>query len=239
MSKHIYLVSGANKGIGKQIALELVEQGHTVYLGARDLEAGKKAAQELKERGDAWLVYLNLNDAKSHQAAVELIEQQSGHLDGLINNAGVIVGYGNASNVTHQALRETFETNVFGTIMLTQTMLPLLRKGSHRSIVNVSTGLGSMTMHGDPSWPFHGTTPLAYNASKSALNMFTVLLAKELRDEGFRVNSVSPGWIATDLGGEQAPGSVEEGAVIAVKTALEGSDGPTGLFLTTGGVIPW
>lgn len=239
MSKQIFLVTGGNKGIGKEIVTQLARAGHTVYLGARNRDAGEQATQALSEVGDVRFVALDLNDTQSQQAAADYIAADSGYLDGLINNAGIIADYGQASNVTLDALRTTFETNTFGTISVTQATLPLLRTGEHRAIVNVSTGLGSLTQHGDPSWPFHSVTPLAYNASKAALNMFTVLLAKELREEGFRVNSVSPGWIATDLGGEQAPGTAEEGAAIAVQTALEGRDGATGLFLTSGGVIPW
>ena len=239
MKTHVYLVTGGNKGIGKQITKELAEQGHTVYLGARKPEAGIAAADELKAFGDVRFVQIDINDSASQQAAAKQIKADTGYLDGLINNAGIIVDYGMASDVSIESLRQTFETNVFGTIMVTQTMLPLLRAGEHKSIVNLSTGLGSITQHGDPSWPFYSTTPMAYNASKSALNMFTVLLAKELRAEGFRVNAVSPGWIATDLGGASAPGTVEDGAAIAVKTAQEGPDGATGMFLTTGGVIPW
>lgn len=239
MSKKIFLVTGANKGIGKQITKELAERGHTVYLAARNHEAGMATATELKSIGDVRFVQLDLNDNQSVKKAVEQIKSESGYLDGLINNAGIIVDYGTASNVTIDTLHQTFETNFFDTILVTQQMLPLLRAGQNKVIVNVSTGLGSLTMHCDPSWPFHGTVPFAYNSSKAALNMFTVLLAKELRGEGFRVNAVSPGWIATDLGGDSAPGTVEEGAAIAVKTALEGSDGQTGLFLTSDGIIPW
>lgn len=239
MSNRVFLVTGGNKGIGKAIVRQLASAGHTVYLGARQRDAGEQAAAELQAAGDVRFVHIDLNDAASQAAAAEQIKSDSGYLDGLINNAGIITDYGTASSVAPDDLRTTFETNVFGTIAVTQQMLPLLRAGTHKAIVNLSTGLGSITQHGDPSWPFHSTVPMAYNASKAALNMFTVLLAKELRAEGFRVNSVSPGWIATDLGGPDAPGTAEQGAAIAVKIALEGSDGATGMFLTSGGVIPW
>lgn len=239
MSNKVFLVTGGNKGIGKAIITQLAGADHTVYLGARKVDEGMKAAEELNAIGDVRFVQIDLTDPRSQATAAEQIRSQSGYLDGLINNAGIITDYGSASSVHLDDLRQTFETNYFGTIMVTQHMLPLLRAGTSKVIVNVSTGLGSITMHGDPSWPFHSTTPLAYNSSKAALNMFTVLLAKELRDEGFRVNAVSPGWIATDLGGTSAPGTPEEGARIAVECALMGHDGPTGLFLTTGGVIPW
>ena len=239
MSK-VFLVTGGNKGIGKEIVKQLGLHGHTVYLGARNVEEGRNIAEAFEASGlDVRFVYIDLTDVNSQKEAADHIKSKSGLLDGLINNAGMINDFDLASSVSLESLRETFETNYFGTVMVTQNMLSLLRAGEHKVIVNVSTGLGSMAMHGDPSWPFHGTNPLAYNSSKAALNMFTVLLAKELRAEGFRVNSVSPGWIATDLGGEQAPGIPEEGAAIAVECALEGNDSQTGLFRTTGGTIPW
>ncbi|AJQ94869.1 SDR family NAD(P)-dependent oxidoreductase [Gynuella sunshinyii] len=239
MEQKIFLVTGGNKGIGKQIVKQIAEHGHRVYVGARNVGAGMNTATELQSAGDVRFVHLDLNNEQSIDDAVLFIDRDSGHLDGLVNNAGMIEGYENASKVSTSTLKNTFETNFYGTVMVTQKMLPLLRKGSHKTIVNVSTGLASMTMHGDPSWPFHSTTPFAYNASKAALNMFTVLLAKELRNEDFCVNSVSPGWVATDLGGRDAPRTVEQGAVIAVEMAVNKSSVQTGMFLTEGGMIPW
>ena len=241
MSKRVFLVTGGNKGIGKETVKQLAVKGNTVYLGARNADEGRKAVAELAAAGDVRLVKLDITNVDSLKKAADQIKATSGFLDGLINNAGMIAvaDYGLPSAASLEVLRKTFETNYVGTVMVTQNMLPLLRAGKGKVIVNVSTALGSVTSHGDPSWPFHGVNVLAYNSSKAALNMFTVLLAKELRAEGFRVNSVSPGWIATDLGGPSAPGKVEDGAAISVKCALEGPDGQTGLFLTTGGVIPW
>lgn len=239
MDKKIFLVTGASKGIGKEIVRQLVGKGHTVYLGARDLNEGRKAAEEILAFGDVRLIHIDLTDSNSQKSAAEQIRKDSGFLDGLINNAGICTDYAPPTTASLEALREHFETNFFGTIAVTQSMLPLLRLGKGKVIVNVSTGLASLGLQGEPSWPFHGVNLLAYNSSKTALNMFTVSLAKELRAEGFRVNSVNPGHIATDLGGPNAPGKVEDGAAISVRCALEGSDGPTGLFLTNGGVVPW
>jgi NAD(P)-dependent dehydrogenase (short-subunit alcohol dehydrogenase family) len=239
VSKKVFLVTGGNKGIGKEIVRQLAVKGHTIYLGARDAKEGSRVVEELGAIGDVRFVQIDLTDVDSQKKAANQIGETAGFLDGLINNAGMIADYGPPSNASLEALRTTFETNYFGTVMVTQNMLPLLRAGKGKVIVNVSSALGSIALHGDPSWPYHGVNLLAYNSSKAALNSFTVLLAKELRAEGFRVNSVNPGHIATDLGGHNAPGKVEDGAAISVRCALEGPDGQTGLFLTTGGLIPW
>lgn len=239
MGKKVFLVTGGNKGIGKEIVRQLATLGHTVYFGARKLAEGKSALDEFTSFGDVRLLHIELTDINSLDGAAAQIKKDSGHLDGLINNAGVCVDYSSPSTVSIEALRSHFEVNYFGTVMATQAMLPLLRAGHWKVIVNVSTGLASLGLQGEVSWPFHGVNLLAYNSSKTALNMFTVSLAKELRAEGFRVNSVNPGHIATDLGGSNAPGTVEQGAAISVKCALEGPDGQTGLFLSTGGLVPW
>lgn len=239
MNKKVFLVTGGNKGIGKEIVKQLATRGHTVYFSARKSNEGNAALKELSSSGDVRMVQIELTDSESHRTAAEQIEKGSGYLDGLINNAAICTDYSPPTSTPIEALRSHFEVNLFGTIAVTQKMLPLLRLGTGRVIVNVSTGLASLGLHGEVSWPFHGVNLLAYNSSKAALNMFTVALAKELRAEGFRVNSVNPGHIATDLGGHNAPGTVEQGAAISVQCALAGPDGPTGLFLSAGGVVPW
>lgn len=238
-NKKVFLVTGGNKGIGKEIVRQLASLGHTVYFGARSKEEGDAALKDLKPVGDIRSVQIELTDVESIQQAANQIKSASGYLDGLINNAGICLDYIPPSAVSLEALKKHFDVNYFGTIMVTQAMLPLLRAGKGKVIVNVSTGLASLGLQGEVSWPFHGVNLLAYNSSKTALNMFTVSIAKELRAEGFRVNSVNPGHIATDLGGANAPGTVEQGAAISVKCALEGPDGQTGLFLSTGGLVPW
>ena len=161
-------------------------------------------------------------------------------LDILVNNAGVAIDAGmSVKDVTLEVLRKTFETNYFGVIAVTQAMLPLLRKAPHKTIVNVSSGLGSMALFQNSESGFSGVTPYAYNSSKTALNMFTVLLAKELREEGFRVNAINPGYVATDLNNHQGPGTAADGARIAIQAAMLGPDGPTGSFMTWGGTLPW
>lgn len=239
MSTKVFLVTGGNRGIGKEIVKQLASKGHTVYLSSRDIIKGQQVVEELKPHGDVRLVQIDLVNPESQKQAANRIIKESGHLDGLINNAGICSDYDLPTSVSIEALRSVFETNFFGTVMITQFMLPLLRLGKGKVIVNVSTALGSLGLQGEPSWPYSSVNLFAYNSSKTALNMFTVSLAKELRSEGFRVNSVNPGHIATDLGGLDAPGKVEDGARISVQCALEGSDEQTGLFLTTGGLVPW
>lgn len=235
MNRKVFLVTGANRGIGKETASQLAELGHTVYAGARKLDS----TQEHSSMGDVRWVQLDLNDVESQRKAAERIQKDEGFLDGLINNAGICLDYSPPTTTSMESLGQHFETNFFGTVMVTQNMLPLLRAGHGKTIVNVSTALASLGLQGETSWPFSGVNLLAYNSSKAALNMFTVSLAKELRAEGFRVNSVNPGHIATDLGGLHAPGTVAEGAAISVKCALQGIDGITGAFLSSGGIVPW
>ncbi len=239
-TKKIALVSGANKGIGREIVRQLSEKGLRVYLGARDEARGRKAVAELSERGgNIRFLQLDVTQPDSIHAAAQVIEEDSGKLDILINNAGVIFESAPPTKADMVLLRKTFETNYFGAVALTQAMLPLLRKSGHKVIVNVSSGLGSSTLHGVPGWSGFAFPLLAYNSSKAALNSFTVLLANELRPEGFRVNSVNPGYVATDLNEHKGTGTAEQGAQISVQCALAGKDGPSGSFLTAGGHLPW
>jgi NAD(P)-dependent dehydrogenase (short-subunit alcohol dehydrogenase family) len=226
------LVTGGNKGIGREIAKGLIARGITVYIGARDEARGKKTAQEL----GAKFLQIDVTSPESIAKAAASLPA----LDILVNNAGVSTDAGMLlKDVTPDILRKTFDTNYFGVIAVTQAMLPLLRKSTHKTIVNVSSGLGSISLFQNSESGFSGVTPYAYNSSKTALNMFTVLLAKELREEGFRVNAVNPGYVATDLNQHQGPGTAEDGARIAIQAALLGPDGPTGSFMTWGGTLPW
>ncbi|MBC7658588.1 MAG: SDR family oxidoreductase [Chitinophagaceae bacterium] len=236
----IALVTGANKGIGKEIAQQLAQKGLTVFIGCRDQKRGEAAALELRlQGGDVRVIALDVTDAQSIETAARRLQEECGHLDVLINNAGISVEHAPPSAANAAKMRETFDTNFFGAVATTQAMLPLLRLSAHKVIVNVSSELGSSTLHSVPEWAYAGVNLLSYNASKAALNSFTVLLAKELRSEGFRVNSINPGYVATDLNHHRGKGTAAEGAVIAVKAALLGPDGPTGSFLTEGGTLPW
>jgi NAD(P)-dependent dehydrogenase (short-subunit alcohol dehydrogenase family) len=231
-SMKIALVTGANKGIGKEIAKGLIARGVTVYMGARDETRGTQAAKELGGK----FLHLDVTSPESIAKAAASLPA----LDILVNNAGQSSDTGmSIQDVTPETLRKTFDTNYFGVIAVTKAMLPLLRKSQHKAIVNVSSALGSLALFQNSEWAYSGITPYAYNSSKTALNMFTVLLAKELRSEGFRINAVNPGYVATDLNNNQGPGTPADGARIAIQAALLGPDGPTGSFMTWEGTLPW
>ncbi len=238
----VVLVTGANKGIGFEVSRELGRAGFTVLLGARDTARGEQAAAKLRGEGfDVRFVTADLNDAAESGAALaKQIGEEFGHLDVLVNNAAIADREdGHASSVSIETLRRTFETNFFGTVAFTQPLLPLLRAAESARIVNVSSGLGSLAINGDPGSPFYHAKILAYNASKAALNMFTVGLAYDLRDTRIKVNSACPGYTATDLNNHSGPQTVEEGAIAIVRLAQLSEDGPTGSFTHKDGTYPW
>ena len=236
-SKLVVLVTGGNKGIGRETVRQLAAAGHAVYLASRDPARGEAAAREVG--GDVRPIVLDVTEPDTLARAAERIGHGAGHLDVLVNNAGVALEMAPASQADHRKIRETFEVNLLGPVMVTQALLPLLRRGAARNIVNLSSALGSLGMHGYPGFEFANATPLAYVASKAALNAFTVLLAKELKAERFRVNSIDPGYTATDLNGHSGPRTVEQAAAVVVHYATLECDGPTGGFFTEGGVVPW
>ncbi|MFF3885936.1 SDR family NAD(P)-dependent oxidoreductase [Streptomyces sp. NPDC001914] len=231
------LITGANKGLGFETARRLVAEGHTVYLGSRDPERGRLAAARLGARP----VVIDVTDDASVHAAVRTIEAE-GDLDVLVNNAGVEGrGEGNsvigAAEVTAGMMRELFETNVFGVVRVLHAFLPLLRRSASPVVVNVSSGLASLTGITAPASPAYGYPGVAYPASKTAVNMITVQYAKAF--PGIRVNAVEPGFTATDLNGNTGIQTVEEGAEIIVRMARIGRDGPTGGFFDASGPVPW
>jgi NAD(P)-dependent dehydrogenase (short-subunit alcohol dehydrogenase family) len=237
----IALITGANKGIGLEVARQLGKQGCTVLIAARDPKLGQQAAAKLSSDGiQAHFVELDVTRRQTIESARAQIEKDFGRLDILVNNAGINDrADGPPSKVDLDAVTRVFQTNFFGALAVAQLMLPLIRKSPAGRIVNVSSELGSITGFGDPNWKFASVKFIGYCASKSALNMMTAQLAAELRDTNIKVNSVNPGYTATDLNNNTGPQTIEQGAAETVRAALLGNDGPTGKFLETGGQIPW
>jgi NAD(P)-dependent dehydrogenase (short-subunit alcohol dehydrogenase family) len=234
------LITGANKGIGFEVARLLGERGITAIIGARDQERGKAAAAKLGQP----FVRLDVTDPATAQAAAAWIQWEYGTLDILVNNAGIAglsdgFEQGQPSNTSLEALRLVYETNVFGVVTVTNAMLPLLRRSPAARIVNQSSELGSKTRMLDtasPTWPLNN---LPYQSSKSALNMVTVAYAKELWDTPVKVNAAAPGWCDTDGSGHTGFRTAAQGAEIAVRLATLGEDGPTGGSFRDDGPVPW
>jgi NAD(P)-dependent dehydrogenase (short-subunit alcohol dehydrogenase family) len=240
-SKQTALISGANKGIGLEIARRLGHAGLTVLLGARNLSAGEESPQRLRaEKLDVVVIELDLVRPATIASAAARIRAEFGRLDVLVNNAGIAdVRDGPPSTADLRGVRRVMETNLLSTLAVTQAMLPLLRESVAGRIVNVSSRLGSLTLNSDPDCEFAPSTSLGYAASKAALNMLTVQLASELRGTGIKVNSADAGFIAADLNGGRGRQRVEEGAAEAVRLALLPPVGPTGGFFRTAGPNPW
>jgi NAD(P)-dependent dehydrogenase (short-subunit alcohol dehydrogenase family) len=244
MPAKIALITGANKGIGFETARQLGDRGMTVLVGARDGERGREAAQVLIKDGiDARFVRLDVTDAGSVQAAAEWVDAEFGRLDVLINNAGTATvsrrGFP-PSQTSLEDMRAVYEINVFGVITVTNAMLPLLRRAEAARIVNVSSEVGSITSQSDPASPLSQMPPsVQYPSSKAALDMVTVMYAKELKDTPIKVNAANPGYTATDFNGHRGFRTAAEGAEPSVYLATLGDDGPTGIhwghIWTTGG----
>jgi NAD(P)-dependent dehydrogenase (short-subunit alcohol dehydrogenase family) len=240
----VAVVSGANRGLGLETSRQLATEGVTVIMAGRDPEGIEAAAASLTEQGLSVLpAVLDVTNDDQLEALRARIEADFGRLDILINNAGVITGEGFFGNsvltVDREAIRDTLEVNLVAPITVTRALLPLLRESEAGRIVNLSSALGSLTINRDFEGDFAGAKPLAYNASKAALNMFTVGLAAELQDTAIKVNSAHPGWVKTDMGTDAAPMEVEDGARTAVALALLDDDGPTGQFMHLGEGMPW
>jgi len=242
-TRKIALITGANKGLGFEMARQLGQAGVTVVLGARDAGKGEAATAQLRAEGiDARFVKLDVTNPEDHEAAAAFLEKNFGRLDILINNAGMSVdgwGAGKLSTTTSDIIHRTFETNFFAPVALTRTLLPLILKSEAGRIVNMSSILGSHTLHSDPNSPIYNFKSLSYDASKAALNSFTIHLAYELKDTKIKVNSAHPGWVKTDLGTDAAPMELPEGGKTGVELALLGEDGPTGGYFHLGKALPW
>ncbi|MFE2638590.1 SDR family oxidoreductase [Streptomyces scopuliridis] len=226
------LITGANKGLGFETARRLIAAGHTVYVGSRDPERGRRAAERLGAR----MVVIDVTDDVSVDAAARTIEADGG-LDVLVNNAGIEGNAVGAAEVTADMLRPLFDTNVFGVVRVTHAFLPLLRRSAAPVVVNVSSGLASKTLVSAVGTPAYAYPGVAYPASKAALNMVTVQYAKALPE--MRINAVEPGYTATDLNKHSGTQTVEEGAEIIVRMAQVGPDGPTGGYFDVEGPLPW
>jgi NAD(P)-dependent dehydrogenase (short-subunit alcohol dehydrogenase family) len=229
------LVSGANKGIGKAIAAGLLTDGFVVYVGARDLERGRAAAEDLAGAGDARALQLDVTSDADVDDAVARITQDFGHLDVLVNNAGVNVGYQRPTEETVENLRYVYETNVFAVVRVTNAFLALLRQSPAGRIVNVTSKRGSIGEEG--AWV--GQPSMAYSSSKTALNALTVHYARELADTSIKVNGAAPGHVATDFNGFRGSRTPEEGAVVAVRLATLDANGPTGAVFEDERQLAW
>jgi NAD(P)-dependent dehydrogenase (short-subunit alcohol dehydrogenase family) len=243
-NKRVALVTGANKGLGLEMARQLSQKGITVILAARDPKKGEEAAAKLRGAGsDVQALKLDVTNAADYAAAAKFIGDKFGKLDILINNAAIsnedMSKPNSTSKVTSDVLHSTFETNFFAQVALTQALLPLIRKSPAGRIVNMSSILGSNTLHADPKSPIAAAKVFAYDSSKAALNSFTIHLADELRDTKIKVNSAHPGWVKTDMGTDAAPMEIPEGGKTGVELALLGEDGPTGGYFHLGKPLPW
>lgn len=249
-NKPVALVTGANQGIGLQIAKDLTAHGFTVLVGSRNLERGEAAAREIG--ADALAIQLDVTDAASISSAAERIRIELGRLDVLVNNAAIsntrlkpgmsraeYIQSGRASNISLDEVRAVFETNVFGLLAVTQAMLPLLREAPSARIVNVSSSVGSLTLNSDPTFAYRSIFSPSYAASKTALNAMTLSLAIELESTGIKVNAACPGYTKTNLNSYSGTQTVIEGAQEPVRLALLGQDGPTGTFSNSAGLVPW
>ena len=241
-TQKIALITGANKGIGLETARQLARKKITVLIGARDEEKGEGAVAELRKEGlEARAIVLDVTKPESIRKAAEQVEKEFGHLDILVNNAGVMLDdeKRKVSEQTIEVWRDTFETNFFGLIETTQDFLPLLRKSDAGRIVNLSSILGSITLHAKPGSPVYDNKVAAYNVSKSAVNAYTVQLAYEFRDTKIKVNAAHPGWVKTDMGGEGATMDLADGAKTSVELATLDADGASGTFVHMGQPLPW
>ncbi|MFB6456656.1 SDR family oxidoreductase [Chitinophaga sp. Hz27] len=241
------LITGANRSIGFETARQLIQQGYFVYLGARSLEKGQEAVHQLQAEGlyNVEAIAIDVDNIDSIKSARETLGKKIFQLDVLINNAGILGGM-NQSPIDSdiQVFKDVFETNVFGVITMTQVFMNLLKAAAAPRIVNVTSGLSSLTLHSDPSWKYYQVKPAAYASSKAALNAFTITLAYHLQDTAFKVNAVDPGYTATDFNHHRGYGTVADAAARIVKAATLGPDGPTGQFFSDDnapetGISPW
>lgn len=241
------LITGANKSIGFEAAKQLLQQGYYVYLGCRDLQKGEQAVSQLQAEGlnQVEPIEIDVDKIESIKAAREVLGKKTKVLDVLINNAGILGSTPQTALETNiSVFKQVFETNFFGVIEVTQAFIDLLKASLEPRIVNVTSGLGSLTLHSDPTWKYYPYKAACYVSSKASLNAYTIVLAYNLRDTPFKVNAVDPGYTATDFNNHSGPGTVEDAAARVVKAAILSADGPTGQFFSDDnspetGISPW
>ncbi|MBD1394388.1 SDR family NAD(P)-dependent oxidoreductase [Mucilaginibacter glaciei] len=241
MKKQTVLITGANKGIGLESARQLLNAGCHVFLGCRDKVRGDKAVAELKAEGlaDVELLLIDVVSEESVQKAYDELAGRIEYLDVLINNAGIPGDFPQmASNTPDQIFKAVFEVNLFGVARTVRIFVPLMHNSPNPRIVNVTSDLGSLTLHNDPSWEHYQVKSSVYGPSKSALNAYTVALAYELKDK-FKVNMINPGYTNTEFNNNQGPKPVEDGAKPIVEYAMLDADGPTGKYMSDYGESPW
>jgi NAD(P)-dependent dehydrogenase (short-subunit alcohol dehydrogenase family) len=247
MPQKIAFITGGNRGLGFQTALQLKDTGAKVVIGSRDHAQGQQAVEKLRAAGvDADVLEFDITKAGDAQVAYDYFNSRYGRLDILVNNAGIAAGVfpgtgpeHSATQVSSELLHKVFETNFFAQVALTNTLLPLIRKSAAGRIVNLSSILGSLSLHADPQSPIYHAKSFAYDASKTALNAYTIHLAHELRDTNIKVNSAHPGWVKTDMGGSQAPMELSEGGKTSAALATLPDDGPSGGYFHLGQPLPW
>ena len=245
MAQKIAFITGGNRGLGYQTALQLKDI--KVVIGSRDRAQGEQAVEKLRAAGiDADMLQFDITKPADFKAAYDYFNSKYGHLDILVNNAGIAGGTFPGTGPEHSAaeipsdlLHKVFETNFFAQVALTDALLPLIKKSPAGRIVNLSSILGSLTLHADPKSPIYNAKSFAYDASKTALNAFTIHLAHELRATKIKVNSAHPGWVKTDMGGPDAPMELSEGGKTSAALATLPDDGPTGGFFHLGKSLPW
>ncbi|WP_395063252.1 SDR family NAD(P)-dependent oxidoreductase [Flavobacterium sp.] len=240
------LITGANRSIGLETAKQLSKKGFFVYLGSRTIAKGEAVVANLKENGleNIKAIEIDVTNLDSILAAKNTIEKEQGKLDILINNAGILgTNPQQATNTSIKDIQNVFDTNFFGVINVTQAFIELLKKSDNPRITNITSGLGSLTLHSDPSWKYYDYKTASYGTSKAALNAYTIVLAHELR-ESFKVNVIDPGYTATDFNHHSGPGTVESAAAFIIKHTVTDENGPTGKFFSNDiedeiGISPW
>ena len=240
--KKTALITGANKGIGKDSARQLATHGYQVFLGSRDAARGQAAVDELHAAGlkDVHLLVIDVTSDDSVKKAFETVSSKVSALDVLVNNAGVLeAGFKPALDETLEEFIATFQVNVFGVVRVTNAFIPLLKKSKSGHIINVSSALGSLELTSNPESPIYDFNSIGYNSSKSAVNQITVSYAKALKEFGIKVNATHPGYVDTDINGHRGNLTVAEGAKSTVDLALQGEDGPTATFSDKDSKLPW